>query len=397
MKINNTEIRYRALLSIVCVLLSVPAFADTPQARTPIVQSIDIQAPLAPVPVRIAGKSHVAYELHITNFRTIDVLLTRVEVLDADRMISIADFRDSELAKRLGHPGASGDIKEPRLVLPGRRVVVYFWLPVKTSASAPIHLQHRIELDLVGPSATEHLIVQDGVLNVREEKPVLLDPPLRKGPWVALYDPMMPRGHRTSIYTVNGRARIPARFAIDWILLDSDSKHARGDDSKVANWYGYGVEVLAVADGIVVSAFDEITEAPLIGNSQGPIALENASGNFVTLDLGNGKYAFYEHLKYGSIKVKTGDHVKSGQVIGLLGNSGSSSSGPHLHFHVSDANSTLAAEGEPFEFKQFEVVSAFDSIEAFAKGERWKPANADSAGIRNNELPAANVVVHFPN
>jgi murein DD-endopeptidase MepM/ murein hydrolase activator NlpD len=43
--------------------------------------------------------------------------------------------------------------------------------------------------------------------------------------------------------------------------------------------------------------------------------------NYVTLDLGGSRYAFYEHLKHGSITVRRGDRVKSGQVIGLLGNS----------------------------------------------------------------------------
>ena len=67
----------------------------------------------------------------------------------------------------------------------------------------------------------------------------------------------------------------------------------------------------------------------------------------MALDLGRGRFAFYEHLKRGSVAVKAGDRVKSGQVIGRLGNSGSSSIGPHLHFHVADANSPLARKASP--------------------------------------------------
>jgi len=42
---------------------------------------------------------------------------------------------------------------------------------------------------------------------------------LRGGPWIAIYDPLLSGGHRTAIYTLDSRAGIPGRFAIDWIRL----------------------------------------------------------------------------------------------------------------------------------------------------------------------------------
>jgi murein DD-endopeptidase len=239
--------------------------------------------------------------------------------------------------------------------------------------------------------------VEAGESEVRRGRQLVFDPPLRGGPWVALYDPMMAGGHRRTAYAVDGRARIPARFAIDWVRLENDGTCARGDKSQIANWHGYGAEVLAVADASVVEANDDIAEDPsLSSGSRTPIPLENVSGNFVCLDLGGGRYAFYEHLKRGSVRVKAGDRVKSGQVIGLLGNSGGSSSGPHLHFHLSDAQSELAGEGVPYVFRGFEVVGAFETIGAFRTGERWGPAPPGAGGMRKGELPAANTVVLFP-
>ena len=82
--------------------------------------------------------------------------------------------------------------------------------------------------------------------------------------------------------------------------------------------------------------------------------------------------------------------------IGQLGNSGSSSSGPHLHFHIADARSELAAEGLPYVFRNFEVVGAYDGIETFTTGERWKPPSPAAAGRRSMELPGANTVILFP-
>ena len=78
-----------------------------------------------------------------------------------------------------------------------------------------------------------------------------------------------------------------------------------------------------------------------------PITSETVGGNHIVLDLGGGRYAFYAHLQPGSLKVKVGDRVTRGQVIGLVGNSGNSTE-PHLHFHISDGVSPLGSEGLPY-------------------------------------------------
>jgi murein DD-endopeptidase len=93
--------------------------------------------------------------------------------------------------------------------------------------------------------------------------------------------------------------------------------------------------------------------------------------------------------------VNAGDRVTRGQVIAALGNSGGSSAGPHLHFHIADSHDELAAEGLPYVFTSFEVLGGYASIGAFAKDERWMPIAA--TGIRRHELPAPNVVINFPN
>src|SRR4051794_39339030 len=73
----------------------------------------------------------------------------------------------------------------------------------------------------------------------------------------------------------------------------------------------------------------------------------NPGGNHVILSLRNGHYAFYAHLQPGSIRVKPGDRVRRGQVLGLLGNSGNSNA-THLHFHIMNGDSWFASEGLPF-------------------------------------------------
>lgn len=358
------------------------------QQRPSIVQSLDLLVPRPPETVRIAGKTHLVYELHFTSFLPVEAVITRLQVLSADPPGAvIADIRDADLGRTLGRPGLCGAGATPSRLGPGSRAVAYFWIALPDGASLPRALRHRVEID--GRRAFE-----GAEAGVSDDEPVVIGPPLRAGPWAAAYDPHLMGGHRTVFYTLDGKARIPGRFAVDWVRLTAggtlDRRMPRAPD-----WNGYGAEVLAVADGLVAAAMDDIPDS--VGEP-GAVAhaLENASGNYVALDIGRGRFALYEHLRHGSVAVKPGDRVRRGQVIAELGNSGSSSIGPHLHFHVSDAASPLRAEGVPFVFSGFEVLGAFTSIGALVGGERWVAARGDAAGERKEERPGENAVVRFP-
>ncbi|MGH8249781.1 MAG: M23 family metallopeptidase [Steroidobacteraceae bacterium] len=387
---------YRRLCLILLLVLLAPG-VNSAQPRAPVIQSLDVHIPVPPTPVTIAGERVLGYELHLTNFRSIDLILSRVEVTDA-LDTRLADYRDADLASRIGRPGVSAELPDKRVIGGGLRAVLYLWLLLEEGVPTPTRLGHRIEFEALRPAVRERGSVKDVTTGVHAaDAPAILDAPLRGGPWVALYDPLMIGGHRTSIYTIDGRARIPGRFAVDLVKLADGGSRAHDDQSKVANWNGYGADVLAVADGIVADARDDMPGAESVGASVGPMPLENASGNYVTLAIGQDRHVFYEHLQHGSLRVKTGDRVVRGQVIARLGNTGSSSSGPHLHFHVADANSLLGAEGIPFAFRRFAVVGNYETIEAAASGEPWKPATQAADDERKMELPAANVVLRFAN
>jgi murein DD-endopeptidase MepM/ murein hydrolase activator NlpD len=76
-------------------------------------------------------------------------------------------------------------------------------------------------------------------------------------------------------------------------------------------------------------------------------------GNYITIDIGNNLYAFYEHLIPNSTKVQIGDKVKKGQIIGLLGNSGNSD-GPHFHFYLEfKSNMSFGGEGISYHISKF--------------------------------------------
>ena len=74
--------------------------------------------------------------------------------------------------------------------------------------------------------------------------------------------------------------------------------------------------------------------------------------NHVILDLDNGIYAVFAHLKRGSIRVRRGEHVQAGQQIAECGNSGNTSE-PHVHFQLMDHRRMAVAAGVPFSFDQY--------------------------------------------
>jgi murein DD-endopeptidase MepM/ murein hydrolase activator NlpD len=169
----------------------------------------------------------------------------------------------------------------------------------------------------------------------------------------------------------------------------------RGDPAKNADWSAYGAEVLAVADAIVSDLKDGIPENdPTSDKKAVPINLETVGGNYIILDLGGGNYAFYAHLQPKSIRVKVGDHVRRGQVLALLGNSGNSDA-PHLHFHVTNGNSPLGAEGVPYVLEWFEVQGILPSKKLLVEG-GWKPQPSAKTDQRRLEIPIENAVVNFP-
>lgn len=134
------------------------------------------------------------------------------------------------------------------------------------------------------------------------------------------------------------------RFAYDFILPSTVP-----DSTKLSDYPIFGVPVLAPAEGRVVMAVS--TEPDGIPHS------DNATsqlGNVVVIELTESKtYLVLSHLKQNSLTVKTGDSVNKGDVIGAVGNSGSSSE-PHLHIHHQRqnpvTNTMLLSEGLPLLF-----------------------------------------------
>ena len=368
-------------LSLAILLTALPA-ATAPNAQTtgpqPIDQGFDVAIPYRPAAVPVAGEQRLFYELHLSNFARVPLAVARLEVRDPASGAVLLDVSGAALRALMeGTPDG--------MIAPHARGIVYLELPAPR-AGAPARLAHRLTYAHGADRGNHAVTIDAGTIAVDPAAPPRLGPPLKGGPWVAVYAPGMTNGHRRYIYAIDGKARIPGRFAIDFMKIDAAGRLAPADNA--AAHFGFGAEVLAVADATVAATRDDVPDR--LPGEASPPALADATGNYVALDLGGGRYAFYEHLSPG-LRVKPGQRVRRGQVIARLGFTGQASD-PHLHFHVSDAPSPLIAEGRPWLIDRYEMLGAYPSIEAFDRGGPW----ASEPRQPGPSLPPPNAVIRFP-
>lgn len=329
-----------------------PARMTTAQMR-PFGIPADLHVPVPPTPVLLDGKTHLIYELQITNTGDGAMALKRLEVLGDGK--KLAEFEGQSLNGIIHREDETGEDK--RLIPPGLRAVAFLDVALGAGEAPPAELRHRL--------GVEDLVTEGGAATVVKARPPVLGPPLHGGGWLAANGPSNTSIHRRALITIDGGSHIAQRFAIDWLRFAGDQKTYQGDPKDNKNYHAYGSEALAVADGTVVEVKDGIPEnVPGLTSRAVPITLETVGGNHVVLDLGGGYYAFYAHLQPGKLRVKMGDKVKRGQVLGLVGNSGNSTE-PHLHFHVSNGISPLGSEGLPYVLESLGALPAQNAIVTF--------------------------------
>lgn len=345
---------------------------------------VRIESPINPIPVKgVDGKWYLVYHLLLSNWSFSQMTLKSVEVFDGNSGTILTRYEEKGLTDPyrfralIPTPAAiqASNKTDLRRLASGRTGILFFWLTVDTSDAIPSTLRHLFTFE-ANPliklrhdsesDANKDRVLDNFKVAVSNEKPVVISAPLRGGEWRCANGPAYNTAHQY-LTIREGKASIAQRFAIDFQKVDSGGNILPNPfPNEITNnmFYGYGTEVLAVADGKIVFVKDGIPEN--IPQASGeikpaiPITRETSAGNWIALDVGNNRYAFYAHLQPGSIRVKVGDKVRRGQVIGLLGNSGNAV-GPHLHFHIGNEYSLNGGdlngnEGLPFVLDSFEIV-----------------------------------------
>ncbi|MGC8550565.1 MAG: M23 family metallopeptidase [Acidobacteriaceae bacterium] len=113
-------------------------------------------------------------------------------------------------------------------------------------------------------------------------------------------------------------------FAVDFVRVDGASR---------------GSEIRAPADGVVAYVEDGHADKP--GHWWLQADRAHPAGNYVSIQVNVGgsggrdepAWVILAHLEQGSLRVKAGDRLRAGEVVGRCGNSGNTSI-PHLHIHL---------------------------------------------------------------
>lgn len=330
-----------------------------------------LAAPAAPLEARLLseptafpslGKIHLFYELHLKNSGLVPLDLREIDVLDPDKGDAlVSEIEGPPLDQMLsnGH----------RRLAAGESAQVFVELVRDQGAPFPTRLAHRL--------VAESVAVEGPMMKVHTD-PRQLAPPVEGPDWLASDGPgnTPDNHHRRGLVVLDGKPVISRRFAIDWMRVEKGATFS-GDAADSHSYHAYGQPVFAVADATVITARDGIPDNRPGHDDQFhpaiPITFDTVAGNTITLDIGGGEYAYYCHLQLGSVRVKEGDKVRRGQLLGLIGDSGDARE-PHLHFEVSTSPKFAFGEGVPYTINSYRLPNA---------------------GMRKNEMPLNNMVANF--
>ncbi len=318
----------------------------------------------APMPFRGSdGRTHLVYELWITNFSSAAATVESVDVVGDGKALATIDA--AAVATRLQPAGR----RDASPTMPGGGTSLLFvHVTLPDGTSVPTRLSHVVHAHVdAAPPGQQEMAMPGGDVAVDKRTPVVIGPPLAGDRYVAADSCCDATRHTRAALPVDGRVRVAQRFAVDWEQTDGEGRIYVGPREQPGSYAIYGKEALAVADARVASVTNDLPEQTP-GTFPAAISLAQADGNSVVLDLGGGRFGLYAHLQPGSVRVRAGDRVKRGQVLGLVGNSGNSVA-PHLHFHVMDSASSLDSNGLPYEIDAFEVVGHSPGTEAFDTAE----------------------------
>jgi Peptidase family M23 len=356
-------------------------------------------------PLRVAGSDgadHLEYDLIITNALPAPLTLTAIEVLGpaGTRLLHLAGDALVQATQPL--IGLT-----PTAQIPAFGAVAVVIDVIVPHGQAVARLSHRISYayPATAPAhaAIEAFTVSGPTLAVNPRPAIVLAPPLHGDNWLVANSCCSPASeHRSVRLPVDGQHIAKQEmFAIDFVLMRNGQLYA-GNGATPVQWYDFGAEVLAVADGTVVAVRDDMPEETPLQPVQHVKRPADYGGNNVIMALTPGVYAIYAHMQPGSITVHVGEKVTTGQMLGKVGNTGNTDA-PHLHFGLLDAPDPLAGTTVPMVFARY-TLAGMVTPAGYATAAAATPPGGQSPTLpvtgppqeQTATLPLYTAVVNFP-
>ena len=259
---------------------------------------------------------------------------------------SIFDMMNANVQEQLGfatvqgivqdYREAFGDIESAEFLEKGNQSEVYMLNFVRGKQKMALSLDDQDKL-----KGLRFMPVSEEVTPKIERNLTRLSMPFR-GEWFTVWG----GDTKAQNYHVISNAQ---RRAFDFLVLGSNNKTYQRSGTRNEDYWAFGKPIFAVCDGLAVEVITGVED-----NKPGAMNPAQALGNSVTLLTDKGEYIVYAHFEKGTVKVKQGDRIQRGQLLGNCGNSGNSSE-PHLHLHMQDGPNMLTAVGIKVFFDQLMV------------------------------------------
>ncbi len=380
-----------AFARLMILAFAIAFVANSAAASDPRPPQLQISFLSEPAPIVQYGSTKLVYEMVVTNFSKRSYVL---DSIDAKAGAAQFSYSGTALAGMMAHLGPWDPVAGPesRTIAAGRSLVVYFLLDLG-QGKAPKAIEHTLH---VNADDGTHAIAPKP-LPVLDEKPIVVAPPLR-GVWIAgdSVNNGPDAAHRKTILITDGRAWLAQRYAIDWVQIQKvDGAYTtwKGAEDKNESYFCYDQPIYSVAAGKVVGMADGLPQnIPHSGKYAVELTFDNAAGNHVVVEIAPHRYVLYAHMKPGTVRVKVGDKVGVGDVLGHVGNTGSSTE-PHLHMHIVDEPSFLAGNGEPYEFTAFDASGPVEADVSSPGAINFGPVGPQKPFT--NDYPANNAQVTF--
>ncbi len=169
-------------------------------------------------------------------------------------------------------------------------------------------------------------------------------------------DPLVVEFPLRGTYAISGNSRRNAithagldRFSFDFTGITKDGatrKNNKNGFGENADYLGFGNPVFATVDGVVEIVIDKYADL----KPSNHYSLVN--GNYISIKDNNGFHHLFAHLKHKSAKVVKGQKVKSGEIIGQIGNTGMTTI-PHLHYGVYSKDWVVTL---PLKFRNYKLL-----------------------------------------